>query len=118
MTESVPSYVIQNIEARKVEKQAKDLKDQTNAATVEYFRSGGKFENVSFSDSKTEKINMDVITKWVFENQREFYDRLFTRVPDPNGFAELVQQGVIDESKLPPNYKEVITTPRITVKAK
>ena len=118
ITTDAPMYVKQNIEATKVKKQAEELIKSTREATVEYFRLGGTYPGVTFTESKSEPLCSEVIVKWVYANlPKETYDELFTKVFDPNSFAKLVAEGKIDVSKLPSEYRETKYTPKLSVKS-
>ena len=114
---AVPEAVRMNIEATKVKKQAEALISSTRDETVAYFRAGGKYDGVTFSESKSEPLCEEVVLKWAYEFlPKDVYDQLFTKVFDPNSFAKLVSEGVIDQSRLPSNHKTLKVTPKISVK--
>ena len=112
-----PAAVIKNIEATRVKKQAEALIKETREETVAYFRAGGTYPGVTFSDSKSEPLCEEVILKWAYTQlPKHIYEQLFTKVFDPNSFAKLVSEGVIDQNKLPPEHKSLNVVAKISVK--
>lgn len=111
-----PVFVDQYIDLDKLEKEASTHKKDLREAVVEHLRTE-KYDDIKLSESTKNEVLGDVILPWAYDHLPEaVYNRLFTRVFDPNALALLIKEGVIKQEQLPEGWQKTTVTPRVLIK--
>lgn len=110
-----PNYIDQYIQADKLEKDAKAIKEKLRDEVINYLRTNDGDVGVKLSSTIKEKLSSEIICAWAKHTLTpQIEEKLYTKVFDPNAFTDLIRAGIIKVESLPKDYKEVKPEYRLT----